>query len=75
MATDSAARGGWSAARTISHVAVPTSPYPVQPGEAKLTPEYFYREFVPPPEVLQPPAPPRPLAPPPPEPPPVAPGA
>src|SRR5881394_764059 len=47
-------------------IALPTGPYPVQPGEAKLTPEYFYREFVPPPEVLQPPAPPRPLAPPPP---------
>jgi penicillin-binding protein 1A len=56
-------------------VTVPTGPYPAQPGEAKLTPEYFYREFVPPPEVLQPPAPPRPLGPLPPEPPPVAPGA
>jgi penicillin-binding protein 1A len=56
-------------------VTVPTGPYPAPPGEAKLTPEYFYREFVPPPEVLQPPAPPRPLGPPPPEPPPAAPGA
>jgi hypothetical protein len=27
-------------------------------GEGRLAPEYFYREAVPPPEVLQPPAPP-----------------
>jgi hypothetical protein len=27
-------------------------------GESKLVPEFFYREAVPPPEVLQPPAPP-----------------
>jgi hypothetical protein len=26
-------------------------------GEGRLAPEYFYREAVPPPEVLQPPAP------------------
>jgi hypothetical protein len=26
-------------------------------GESKLVPEFFYREAVPPPEVLQPPAP------------------
>jgi len=44
-------------------VAVPTGPYPPQPGDPKLVPEYFYKEFVPPPEVLQPPAPPRPITP------------
>jgi len=40
-------------------VAVPTVQYPSAPGEAKTIPEFFYREAVPPPEVLQPPAPPR----------------
>jgi len=41
-------------------VAVPTGPYPALPGESKMVPEFFYRESVPPPEVLQPaPAPPR----------------
>jgi penicillin-binding protein 1A len=44
-------------------VAVPTGPYPPQPGDPKLVPEYFYKEFVPPPEVLQPPPPPRPITP------------
>ncbi len=38
-------------------IAVPTMSYPTQPGEAaKMVPELFYREAVPPPEVLQPPA-------------------
>jgi len=36
-------------------VVVPTVPYPPPPGETKLVPEYFYRESVPPPDVLQPP--------------------
>jgi hypothetical protein len=42
---------------------VPTGPYPALPGESKLVPEFFYREAVPPPEVLQPPrqGPPLPL--------------
>lgn len=44
-------------------VAVPTGPYPALPGESKMVPEYFYREAVPPPEVLQPPS--APVAPPP----------
>jgi penicillin-binding protein 1A len=40
-------------------VAVPTLQYPAPAaGEAKTIPEYFYREAIPPPEVLQPPAPP-----------------
>src|SRR5712692_3920539 len=44
-------------------VMVPTGPYPAPPGESKLVPEFFYREAVPPPEVLQPPrqGPPLPL--------------
>ncbi len=44
-------------------VMVPTGPYPALPGESKLMPEFFYREAVPPPEVLQPPrqGPPQPL--------------
>ncbi len=44
-------------------VMVPTGPYPALPGESKLVPEFFYREAVPPPEVLQPPrqGPPQPL--------------
>jgi len=44
-------------------VMVPTGPYPALPGESKLVPEFFYREAVPPPEVLQPPrqGPPLPL--------------
>ena len=41
-------------------VMVPTGPYPALPGDNRLIPEFFYREAVPPPEVLQPP---RPLAP------------
>jgi penicillin-binding protein 1A len=47
-------------------VAVPVTPYPVLP-ETKLIPEYFYREAVPPLDVLQPPPPP-PVEPPPPAP-------
>jgi penicillin-binding protein 1A len=39
-------------------VAVPTLQYPAPGGESKTVPEYFYREAIPPPEVLQPPAPP-----------------
>jgi len=39
-------------------VAVPTLQYPAPGGESKTIPEYFYREAIPPPEVLQPPAPP-----------------
>src|SRR5262245_12936460 len=42
-------------------VMVPTGAFPPPAtGEAKLVPEFFYREAIPPPEVLQPP---RPLAP------------
>ena len=36
---------------------LPTGPYPVQPGQPRLAPEFFYQEAVPPPEVLQPPPP------------------
>ena len=43
-------------------VIVPTGPYPALPGPPRLTPEYFYSEAVPPPEVLQPPPPVLPLA-------------
>ena len=39
-------------------VAVPTVSYPNAGGEAKVAPEFFYQEAVPPPEVLQPPPPP-----------------
>jgi penicillin-binding protein 1A len=39
-------------------VTVPTMQYPAPAGEAKTIPEFFYREAVPPPDVLQPPAPP-----------------
>jgi penicillin-binding protein 1A len=35
-------------------VSLPTGPYPSLPGESKLVPEFFYREAVPPPELLQP---------------------
>jgi penicillin-binding protein 1A len=45
-------------------VAVPTLQFPAPPGEAKTIPEFFYREAVPPLEVLQPPAP-APVEPPP----------
>jgi penicillin-binding protein 1A len=41
-------------------VMVPTSPYPPLPNDTRLIPEFFYREAIPPPEVLQPP---RPVAP------------
>jgi hypothetical protein len=34
------------------------------PSEARTVPEFFYKEAVPPPEVLQPPAPPAPPEPP-----------
>jgi penicillin-binding protein 1A len=40
-------------------VVAPTGPYPPVPGQPRLAPEFFYREAVPPPEVLQP-APPAP---------------
>src|SRR5688500_12470379 len=39
-------------------VSVPTMQFPAQPGEAKVVPEFFYQEAVPPPDVLQPPPPP-----------------
>ena len=42
-------------------VMVPTSPYPPLPGDNRLVPEFFYREAIPPPEVLQPPRPVAPL--------------
>jgi hypothetical protein len=35
-------------------VAVPTMSYPSAGGDAKVVPEFFYKEAVPPPEVLQP---------------------
>ena len=38
-------------------VVVPTAPYPAPPGPMRLMPEFFYRDGVPPPEVLQPPPP------------------
>jgi penicillin-binding protein 1A len=49
-------------ARTLPEgvVSVPMGPLG---GESKLVPEFFYREAVPPPEVLQPPPPPAPPAP------------
>ena len=42
-------------------VMVPTGPYPALPGDNRLLPEFFYREAIPPPEVLQPPRPVAPL--------------
>jgi penicillin-binding protein 1A len=42
-------------------VMVPTGPYPALPGDTRLLPEFFYREAIPPPEVLQPPRPVAPL--------------
>jgi penicillin-binding protein 1A len=36
-------------------VTMPTGPYPSLAGESRVVPEFFYREAVPPPEVLQPP--------------------
>ena len=42
-------------------VMVPTGPYPALPGDNRLVPEFFYREAIPPPEVLQPPRPVAPL--------------
>jgi len=53
-------------------VVIPTGPFPAVPGETRLTPEYFYQEAVPPPEVLRPeplPQPATPLPEPPPQPP------
>jgi penicillin-binding protein 1A len=45
-------------------VAVPTLSYPSAGGDAKVVPEFFYKEAVPPPEVLQPlPPPVQPAAP------------
>jgi penicillin-binding protein 1A len=45
-------------------VAVPTMSYPSAGGDAKVVPEFFYKEAVPPPEVLQPlPPPVQPAAP------------
>ena len=41
-------------------VVIPTGPFPAVAGETRLVPEYFYKEAVPPPEVLRPPAPPPP---------------
>jgi hypothetical protein len=38
-------------------VTVPTGPLIGPSGELRTIPEFFYREAVPPPEVLQPPAP------------------
>ena len=38
-------------------VVVPTAPYPAPPGPTRLVPEFFYRDGVPPPDVLQPPPP------------------
>ena len=52
-------------------VVLPTGPYPSAAGESRMVPEFFYREAVPPPEVLHP-APnvePAPAVPPPPSPP------
>jgi penicillin-binding protein 1A len=48
-------------------VTVPVLQLAAPPGDAKTIPEFFYREAVPPPEVLQPPPPP-PVEPPPPAP-------
>jgi len=42
-------------------VMVPTGPYPPLPGDNRLLPEFFYKEAIPPPEVLQPPRPVAPL--------------
>jgi len=35
-------------------VVIPTGPYPAAPGENRMVPEFFYKEAVPPPEVLRP---------------------
>jgi penicillin-binding protein 1A len=43
-------------------VIVPTGAFPPTPGDARLVPEYFYQEAVPPPEVLRP-EPPQPAVP------------
>jgi penicillin-binding protein 1A len=41
-------------------VSVPMGPLPGMPGDSKAIPEFFYRESVPPPEVLNPAPPPEP---------------
>jgi hypothetical protein len=41
-------------------VSVPMGPLPGMPGDTKPIPEFFYRESVPPPEVLNPAPPPEP---------------
>jgi penicillin-binding protein 1A len=46
-------------------VSVPTVPLTAPGAEIRTVPEFFYKEAVPPPEVLQPPPAPPPLAPPP----------
>jgi penicillin-binding protein 1A len=58
-------------------VVLPTGPYSTAPGENRMLPEFFYREAVPPPEVLHPPLPAEPVPPasPPADVPPAAPGA
>jgi penicillin-binding protein 1A len=38
-------------------VVLPTGPFPTAAGESRVTNEFFYREAVPPPEVLHPPIP------------------
>jgi penicillin-binding protein 1A len=44
-------------------VVMPTGPFPPVAGQPRLAPEFFYREAVPPPEVLQPTPPPPPATP------------
>jgi len=60
-------------------VVLPTGPYPNAAGENRVMNEFFYREALPPPEVLHPPIPVEQPEPPPPPgvtpPPPQAPGA
>ena len=51
----------WRATTPDGVVMVPTGPYPPLPGDNRLVPEFFYREAIPPPEVLQPPRPVAPL--------------
>jgi len=49
-------------------VVLPTGPYPTAAGENRVVNEFFFREAVPPPEVLHPPLPPQPAEPAPPQP-------
>src|SRR5689334_3747818 len=44
-------------------VVLPTGPYPTAAGENRVVNEFFFREAVPPPEVLHPPIPPEPAEP------------